>query len=63
MKKEYDIIIIGGVATGFGCAIEAVSRGYKTLLLEESDFGKGTSSKSTKLIQGGLRYLENYDFS
>ncbi|ABI83470.1 glycerol-3-phosphate dehydrogenase/oxidase [Francisella tularensis] len=63
MKKEYDIIIIGGGATGFGCAIEAVSRGYKTLLLEASDFGKGTSSKSTKLIHGGLRYLENFDFA
>lgn len=63
MKKEYDIIIIGGGATGFGCAIEAVSRGYKTLLLEANDFGKGTSSKSTKLIHGGLRYLENLDFA
>lgn len=63
MKKEYDIIIIGGGATGFGCAIEAVSRGYKTLLLEAYDFGKGTSSKSTKLIHGGLRYLENFDFA
>lgn len=63
MKKEYDIIIIGGGATGFGCAMEAVSRGYKTLLLEAHDFGKGTSSKSTKLIHGGLRYLENFDFA
>ncbi|MDE5024770.1 FAD-dependent oxidoreductase, partial [Francisella tularensis subsp. holarctica] len=42
MKKENDIIIIGGGATGFGCAIEAVYRGYKTLLLEASDFGKVT---------------------
>ena len=60
---KFDIIIIGGGATGFGCAIEAVSRGYKTLLLEAYDFGKGTSSKSTKLIHGGLRYLENFDFA
>lgn len=63
MQNNYDIIIIGGGATGFGCAVEAVSRGYKTLLLEAYDFGKGTSSKSTKLIHGGLRYLENFDFA
>ncbi len=63
MTTNYDIIIIGGGATGFGCATEAVSRGYKTLLLEAADFGKGTSSKSTKLIHGGLRYLENFDFA
>ena len=63
MQNNYDIIIIGGGATGFGCAVEAVSRGYKTLLLESYDFGKGTSSKSTKLIHGGLRYLENFDFA
>lgn len=63
MQNNYDIIIIGGGATGFGCAVEAVSRGYKTLLLEAHDFGKGTSSKSTKLIHGGLRYLENFDFA
>lgn len=62
-NNECDIIIIGGGATGVGCAIEAVSRGYKTLLLEAYDFGKGTSSKSTKLIHGGLRYLENFDFA
>lgn len=60
---DYDVIIVGGGATGFGCALEAVSRGYKTLLLESHDFGKGTSSKSTKLIHGGLRYLENFDFA
>ena len=63
MQNNYDIIIIGGGATGFGCAVEAVSRGYKTLLLEAHDFGKGSSSKSTKLIHGGLRYLENFDFA
>lgn len=61
-NNNFDIIIIGGGATGMGCAVEASSRGYKTLLLEAYDFGKGTSSKSTKLIHGGLRYLENLDF-
>jgi glycerol-3-phosphate dehydrogenase len=55
---EWDIIIIGGGATGLGCAVDAASRGYKTLLLEKHDFGKGTSSRSTKLVHGGVRYLE-----
>jgi len=53
----YDIIIIGGGATGLGCAIDAASRGYKTLLLEKYDFAKGTSSRATKLVHGGVRYL------
>lgn len=54
---EWDIIIIGGGATGLGAAVDAASRGYKTLLLEQHDFAKGTSSRSTKLIHGGVRYL------
>lgn len=54
----YDIIIIGGGATGAGAALDAASRGLKVLLLEQQDFGKGTSSRSTKLIHGGLRYLQ-----
>ncbi len=54
---EWDIIIIGGGATGLGCAVDASSRGYKTLLVEQYDFGKGTSGKSTKLVHGGVRYL------
>ena len=54
---KWDIIIIGGGATGLGAAVDSASRGYKTLLLEQSDFVKGTSSRSTKLIHGGLRYL------
>lgn len=58
MQNSYDLIIIGGGATGSGIALDAASRGYKTLLLEQSDFASGTSSKSTKLIHGGVRYLE-----
>ncbi len=54
---EWDAIVIGGGATGLGTAVEAASRGYKTLLLEKYDFAKGTSSRSTKLVHGGVRYL------
>lgn len=54
---RWDIIIIGGGATGLGIAVDAITRGYKTLLLEQSDFSKGTSSRSTKLVHGGVRYL------
>src|SRR3954465_11407664 len=53
----WDIIIIGGGATGLGIAMDAASRGYQVLLLEQSDFAKATSSRSTKLIHGGVRYL------
>jgi glycerol-3-phosphate dehydrogenase len=56
--NHWDIIIIGGGATGLGAAVDAAARGYKTLLLEKDDFGKGTSSRSTKLIHGGVRYLQ-----
>ena len=56
-ENEFDIIIIGGGATGLGCAVDAASRGLKTLLLERNDFSKGTSSRSTKLVHGGVRYL------
>jgi glycerol-3-phosphate dehydrogenase len=59
--KEWDIIVIGGGATGLGIALDGASRGYKTLLLEQSDFGKGTSSRSTKLVHGGVRYLAQGD--
>jgi glycerol-3-phosphate dehydrogenase len=55
--KIWDIIIIGGGATGLGIAIDAAARGYSTLLLEKYDFAKGTSSRSTKLVHGGVRYL------
>ncbi len=56
-EAEWDIIIIGGGATGLGAAVDASSRGYKTLLLEKFDFAKATSSRSTKLVHGGVRYL------
>ena len=55
--KGWDLVIIGGGATGIGAAIEAQSRGLKTLLVEQFDFSKGTSSRSTKLVHGGVRYL------
>ncbi|OPL12472.1 MAG: FAD-dependent oxidoreductase [delta proteobacterium MLS_D] len=59
----WDCIVIGGGASGLGTAIEAASRGYSCLLLEQSDFAKGTSSRSTKLIHGGVRYLQQGDVS
>jgi glycerol-3-phosphate dehydrogenase len=55
--KEWDLIVIGGGATGLGIAVDAACRGYHVLLLEQSDFAKGTSSRSTKLVHGGVRYL------
>lgn len=58
-----DITVIGGGATGVGIALDAASRGFKTLLLEQDDFGKGTSSRSTKLVHGGVRYLKQGDVS
>ena len=62
-KEEFDFIIIGGGATGIGIALEASTRGYKTVLLERSDFTKSTSSKSTKLVHGGVRYLAQGDIA
>ncbi len=61
-SKKWDVVIIGGGATGLGCAVDAASRGYKTLLLEKYDFSKGTSSKATKLVHGGVRYLKQGNF-
>jgi glycerol-3-phosphate dehydrogenase len=60
-QGPWDIIVVGGGATGVGIAIDAASREYDVLLLEQSDFGKGTSSRSTKLVHGGVRYLEQGD--
>ncbi len=61
--KPWDIIVIGGGATGVGCSLDAASRGYDVLLLEQHDLGKGTSSRSTKLIHGGVRYLKQGNIS
>ena len=62
-RESWDIVFIGGGATGVGCALDAASRGLDVLLLEQHDFGKGTSSRSTKLIHGGVRYLAQGDIS
>jgi len=62
-RYQWDLIIIGGGATGLGVAIDAASRGYSTLLLEQSDFAQGTSSRSTKLVHGGVRYLQQGNVS
>ncbi|HEX3987676.1 MAG TPA: glycerol-3-phosphate dehydrogenase/oxidase [Acidobacteriaceae bacterium] len=62
-RQPWDIVIIGGGATGAGIAVDAASRGFATLLLEREDFGKGTSSRSTKLVHGGVRYLEQGNIS
>ena len=62
-QAHYDLIVIGGGATGAGIALDASSRGYRVALLEREDFGSGTSSKSSKLVHGGVRYLANGEFS
>ncbi|HEX9003244.1 MAG TPA: FAD-dependent oxidoreductase, partial [Blastocatellia bacterium] len=61
-QEVFDVLIIGGGITGAGLALDAVARGLKTALVEKRDFAAGTSSRSTKLIHGGLRYLEHFDF-
>src|SRR5580765_758186 len=62
-NPSWDIIIIGGGASGLGVALDSASRGYKTILVEAIDFAKGTSSRSTKLAHGGVRYLEQFNIS
>ncbi len=57
----WDVVIVGGGATGLGAAVDAAARGYRTALLEARDFAQGTSSRSTKLIHGGVRYLAQGD--
>lgn len=61
--ERWDVIVIGGGATGLGTALEAAARGYRTLLLEQHDFAKATSSRSTKLVHGGVRYLQQGNVS
>ncbi len=61
--EPWDMLVIGGGATGVGCAVDAAARGYQVVLLEQHDFGKGTSSRSTKLVHGGVRYLEQGNIS
>jgi glycerol-3-phosphate dehydrogenase len=60
-RDEFDLVVVGGGITGAGVALDAASRGYSVALVEKSDFGAGTSSRSSKLIHGGLRYLQNFD--
>ena len=62
-SDPWDMLIVGGGATGIGIALDAAARGYDVLLLDQSDFGKGTSSRSTKLVHGGVRYLEQGNIS
>ena len=59
--QELDVLVIGGGITGAGCALDAASRGYSVGLVEQADFASGTSSRSSKLVHGGLRYLQNFD--
>src|SRR5215813_12713033 len=60
-REEFDIVVIGGGITGAGVALDAASRGLRVALIEKSDFAGGTSSRSSKLIHGGLRYLESLE--
>src|SRR5215472_12830615 len=59
--EQFDIVVIGGGITGAGVALDAASRGYSVALLEQADFASGTSSRSSKLVHGGLRYLQKFD--
>src|SRR3984885_7683377 len=61
--STWDMAVFGGGASGVGIAVDAASRGYSTVLLEQCDFGKGTSSRSTKLVHGGVRYLQRGDIA
>src|SRR5436305_3764224 len=59
--ERFDVVVVGGGITGAGVALDAASRGYSVALVEKSDFAAGTSSRSSKLVHGGLRYLQNFD--
>ena len=60
--EEFDVVVVGGGITGAGCALDAASRGLRTALVERGDFAIGTSSRSSKLVHGGIRYLEQKEF-
>src|SRR5438309_3469122 len=60
-SERFDVVVIGGGITGAGVALDAATRGYSVALLERADFASGTSSRSSKLVHGGLRYLQNFD--
>jgi glycerol-3-phosphate dehydrogenase len=60
-QDEFDVVVVGGGITGAGVALDAATRGYSVALLERADFASGTSSRSSKLVHGGLRYLQNFD--
>src|SRR6476659_3491575 len=60
-EERFDVVVIGGGITGAGVALDAASRGYSVALLERDDYASGTSSRSSKMVHGGLRYLQNFD--
>src|SRR5437899_8594045 len=60
-QEQFDVLVIGGGITGAGVALDAAARGYAVALVERADFASGTSSRSSKLVHGGLRYLQNFD--
>src|ERR1700724_572043 len=60
-SETFDVLVIGGGITGAGVALDAASRGYSVALVEKADYASGTSSRSSKLVHGGLRYLQNFD--
>ena len=62
-KTNFDVLVVGGGITGVGCALDAASRGMSVALVEQGDIASGTSSRSSKLIHGGLRYLEQFQFA
>src|SRR6185369_10386193 len=62
-RETFDVVVIGGGVTGAGVALDAATRGLTVALIEKHDFASGTSSRSSKLIHGGLRYLEHFEFA
>src|SRR3954470_13875348 len=60
-EHPFDVVVVGGGITGAGVALDAASRGYSVALVERGDFAQGTSSRSSKMVHGGLRYLRNFD--